>query len=339
MAGDTKIRRLDWYRVPLDSDVLKSLNQRSDGKALVQAGGYLALVVGTASLAMYGAGRWHWGIVLGILFVHGTIYAFMINGVHELVHGTVFKTKWLNELFVRIFSFMGWLHFKHFNASHMEHHKYTLHPPDDLEVVLPIKLTRKDYFKHAFISPLGAWYRIREAWRLARGNFKGEWELKILPAEQEEKRREVRNWARTLLIGHGLILLVAIIFQWWLLPVVITFAPCYGNWLFYLCNNTQHVGLQDNVDDFRLCCRTMRLNPFVRFLYWQMNYHTEHHMYAAVPCYNLGKLHHAIRDELPPIKGLVGTWLEIGEIMRIQAGDPAYRYVPPLPEEAPYPSA
>lgn len=43
----------------------------------------------------------------------------------------------------------------------------------------------------------------------------------------------------------------------------------------------QHAGLSDNVPDFRLCCRTMILNPFFRFLYWHMNYHTEHHMYAA----------------------------------------------------------
>jgi len=75
-------------------------------------------------------------------------------------------------------------------------------------------------------------------------------------------------------------------------------APFYGGWLFFLCNNTQHIGLQDHVPDFRLCCRTFALHPVTRFHYWQMNYHTEHHMYAAVPCYNLGKLHALIRHDL-----------------------------------------
>ena len=30
----------------------------------------------------------------------------------------------------------------------------------------------------------------------------------------------------------------------------------------------------------------------MRFWYWHMNFHIEHHMYAAVPCYNLEKLHY-----------------------------------------------
>ena len=44
-------------------------------------------------------------------------------------------------------------------------------------------------------------------------------------------------------------------------------------------------GLQDYVPDFRLCYRRFLVNPVVRFLYWHMNFHIEHHMYAAVPCY------------------------------------------------------
>ncbi len=55
----------------------------------------------------------------------------MINGFHELSHGTVFRSKWLNELFLRVFSFLGWYSFAHFGASHTRHHAYTLHPPDD----------------------------------------------------------------------------------------------------------------------------------------------------------------------------------------------------------------
>jgi len=95
------------------------------------------------------------------------------------------------------------------------------------------------------------------------------------------------------------------------------------------------VGLKDNVDDFRLCCRTFTLNPIVRFLYWQMNYHIEHHMYAAVPCYNLGKLHKMIEHDLPPTpKGLVGVWKEIDAILRRQLKDPSYQYEAPLPKSA-----
>jgi fatty acid desaturase len=63
-----------------------------------------------------------------------------------------------------------------------------------------------------------------------------------------------------------------------------------------------------------------------------MNYHTEHHMYAAVPCYNLGKLHKLIKPDLPECPhGLVATWKQITSILERQKQDPAYQYVPKLP--------
>ncbi len=95
------------------------------------------------------------------------------------------------------------------------------------------------------------------------------------------------------------------------------------------------MGLQDNVHDFRLCCRTFTLNPMLRFLYWQMNYHIEHHMYAAVPCYHLDQLHRMIQHDLPPTpKGLVGVWKEIDAILCRQAVDPNYQHVAPLPNNS-----
>ena len=125
-----------------------------------------------------------------------------------------------------------------------------------------------------------------------------------------------------------MILVVSLWQGWWLVPVVVSLATCYGGWLnFFLCNNTQHIGLQDGVPDFRLCCRTLKLHPVPRFLCWHMSYHTEHHMYAAVPCYRLGRLHEAIRHDLPPCaNGLVAAWKEIALIQERQTADPAYKH-------------
>ena len=65
-----------------------------------------------------------------------------------------------------------------------------------------------------------------------------------------------------------------------------------------------------------------------------MNFHTEHHMYAAVPCYNLEKLHRAIRSDLPRVTGLVDAWKEIIAIQKKQKVEPGYAYVPELPARA-----
>ena len=60
-----------------------------------------------------------------------------------------------------------------------------------------------------------------------------------------------------------------------------------------------------------------------------MNYHIEHHMYAAVPFYNLAELHALVRADTPePPVGVVGTWRQILPILRRQRDEPGYVFVP-----------
>jgi rubredoxin len=114
--------------------------------------------------------------------------------------------------------------------------------------------------------------------------------------------------------------------------VVTSLTPCYGSWLQTLCNHPQHAGLPTNTNDFRLSCRTNYLHPALEFLYWHMNYHLEHHMYAAVPCYKLEKLHQAIRSDLPPtLKGLLPVWRQIIAIQHRQKSEPDYACIPEIP--------
>jgi fatty acid desaturase len=335
MVGEQKMQKIHWYRSPVDRETLAALNQRSDTKGLLQTLGHLGLLMVTGAIAFYAVAQQAWLWLILILFLHGTLYAFLLNGFHELCHSSVFKTKALNTFFLYLFSFLGQYNPHLFWASHQEHHKYTLHPPDDLEVVLPVTFTLESFLKSAVVNPWGFYGRLKGVIRLSRGRLEGEWENILFPATDPAKRQRLFTWARILLVGHGLLTGIALYFGFWLLPVLITLAPFYGGWLLYLCNNTQHVGLQDNVPDFRLCTRTIILHPFVRFLYWHMNFHTEHHMYAAVPCYNLGKLHEAIKEDLPPSPvGLYATWREIIPILQKQKADPTYQYIPQLPANA-----
>jgi fatty acid desaturase len=331
-AGGTSPARVNWYRTPLNPQTLADLNSKSDAKGFVQTLGYLGLLLCTGSAALYASGHWPIWTVLLLLFAHGTVASFAINGVHELVHKSVFKSQWLNSVFVRVLSLISWVNFEHFYSSHMRHHQYTLHPPDDLEVVLPIRLMIRHFFLTGLINIKGVFDVFKTTIRHARGGFEGEWEETLFPKDKPESGRGVIRWARIHLAVHFTILIFSIYFGWWLIPIVTSIAPFYGGWLFFLCNNTQHIGLQDNVPDFRLCCRTFTVNPVVRFLYWHMNYHIEHHMYAAVPCYNLGRLHRAILHDLPHCPdGISATWKEIAAIQKKQEEDPEYQYAAQLP--------
>jgi fatty acid desaturase len=332
MSVTHRDRRIAWYRSPLDREVLASLNQRSDWQGLLQTFGHLGLLLLSGAAAWYAAGRFPLGVLLLILLIHGTFWAFLLNAFHEFCHKTVFKSKALNTLFLQVVSFLSWNNPVLFWASHQQHHKYTLHPPDDLEVVLPLKLTVGAFAKNAIVNPWDFYRRVKTYIRLSFGRLEGDWENALFPESAVELRRDLFNWARIHLAGHALIVGISLYLGLWPVPILVTLAPFYGGWLQYLCNNTQHTGLKDNVPDFRLCCWTIILNPFVGFLYWHMNYHTEHHMYAAVPCYHLGKLHEQIKSDLPrsPV-GLLATWKEIIPILQKQRVDPKYQYAAALP--------
>jgi len=330
---------IDWYRVPIDRQVLQQLNRRCDLKGLVQSVGFLALLALTGSLVLYSAGRGIWSLFLVpvLLVVHGAFYHFLLNGFHELCHGTVFASRWLNDIFLRIYSLLGWYNYVGFQQSHRRHHRYTLHPPYDSEVVLPIKHSLKGFCKTAIIH-FRFWVYIRVFIRNARGIIRDPWLQKLLPESNPALRRQFVRFARLTLLFHGVILVASIVLgilvhpRWFLLPFVTTFARAFGLGLNFVLNETQHVGLSDNVSDFRLCTRSIRVNPFFGFLYWQMQYHIEHHMYAAIPFYNLARLNRLIKDQLPvPPDGVVATWRLIGGILAKQKTDPAYTYKPAIP--------
>ncbi|MGY8822990.1 MAG: fatty acid desaturase [Candidatus Latescibacterota bacterium] len=330
MSNERSARTIAWHRTPVERETIKALHRRSDLKAFLQVAGHLGLIALTGTIAWHVQDRLY--LLLPTLLAYGTFYVFLLNATHELSHNSVFKTRAFNAFFLRLFCFFAWRNHHMFWTSHAEHHKYTLHPPDDLEVVLPRLLRFNDFLRVAFIDPWTFYATLKGTIRLALGRVEGEWEMHLFPPEAAEKRRRLLNWSRLLLAGHATLVGFSIYFGLWLLPVLTTFGVFYGGWLRFLCNHTQHTGLQDDIPDFRLCTRTVLLNPFARFLYWHMNYHIEHHMYAAVPCYNLGKLHQQIRHELPvPPRGLTAAWKEIINIIKEQQQNPAYQYTPELP--------
>lgn len=338
--GVRRERSICWYRTKLPPGELKKLHEKSDAKAAVQTLGYLALMLAPGIAACVTIGRIPWWGTLLLVLAYGVVSSFLINAVHELVHGTVFRTKGLNRFFCRVCAFLGMINHEFFGASHVRHHRYTLHPPEDLEVTLPIRFRLKGFVWANLFHLPGLKWKLANTWRIARGRFTGEWELTLFPEDKPELRKAPVNWARFLLIGHGTVLVVGIATGQYLVPFLLTCGPKIANGLHWLCNNTQHVGLQDEVGDFRLCCRTFTTHPLVAFLYWQMNYHIEHHMYAAVPCYHLPRLHQLIRNDLPPTPhGLLATWREILEIQKRQKADPDYQYVAPLPKPDREPAA
>ncbi len=331
--------KIDWYRCPVDSEVLRRLTRKSNAKGLLQSIGHLALIVGLGALAVVLFERQQWVAAAIALWFHGLVFSFVPGLVtHELSHGTVFRTKWLNGLFLRIYSSLGWVSFHHYKRSHTYHHVYTLFPEGDREVELPADPTIR-FFMYIRLFTFDWKTFARVLWGTVvlavtgrfQGQFKAEWSEAIFPDEDAKGRRAARNFARFTLLLHLAVLATAIVTGIWSLPVVVSLGTFIAPWWKHFIGHTMHTGLRDNVADFRKCCRTIRLDPFSRFLYWNMNFHTEHHMYGAVPCYNLPRLSREIAWDMPKPRTIREAWREMLETFERQKTDPGYQFDTPVP--------
>ena len=348
-----KSLRVDWYRCPTRPGLLRELSKRSDAQGWFQAGGHFALFLLTGALVF---GFWWnemWQAFLVALFLHGTVTSFFTGTApHELGHGTVFKTKWLNKLFLYLFSLIGWWDHFDYASSHTYHHRYTLHPEGDRENLLPLEpslassfmlqlftvnlLTQRGrtFGKGGLLSTLlstalGAGGRVPTDERAPIN----EW-LKALHRDQPEQHQRSIWWSRTLLAFHGAVLVIGIASGLWVLPLILSLAVFIGNWLSYFVGLTQHCGLREHSRDFRKNTRSVKLNPLFSFLYWRMNWHIEHHMYAGVPCYNLARLYSEIKDDMPVPRTLIGAWREMRMVWDRQKTEPDFQFDTPLPPTA-----
>ena len=334
-------RRIRWYRCPIDPTTLRDLARPSDSRGLLQAIGHLAMwaATGSAAYCLFDLGMW-WGFCAA-LFLHGTVAAFFTAPHHELCHTTVFRTKWLNKFFLRVFSFLGWQNFEIYRFSHSYHHRFTLFVEGDREEVLPVTPSlRILYLAQLFTLNITGGYQsrgliptLKNFVEIALNRFDNpfnSWGSELYEGHREERMKAVR-WARTVLLGHVSVIAFFVGVGEPVVAVLVSGSAFFANWLRYFVGVPMHCGLRSHVPDFRKCVRTITLDPVTQFLYWYMNWHLEHHMYAAVPCYNLEKLHRAVAHDMPETRTLIGAWKEMRETWKRQQNEPDYEYDTPVP--------
>ena len=113
------------------------------------------------------------------------------------------------------------------------------------------------------------------------------------------KRPSAIRVARIWLTVYAVTILVAI-YMGSILPFMLIGLPrLYGAWHMTITGILQHAALADNVIDHRLNSRTILMNPISRFIYWNMNYHIEHHMFPMVPYHKLPALHERLKLDMP----------------------------------------
>ncbi|MEY8877399.1 MAG: fatty acid desaturase family protein [Leptothrix sp. (in: b-proteobacteria)] len=316
----------EWYKCPVPRASMKALMQRDDAHAIRDTLLWFGLVIaaGVAVVLSWGTG-WVWLA----FFVYATLYCGPADSRwHESSHGTAFKTRWMNDALYQVASFMVLRRPTRWRWSHTRHHTDTLVTGRDPEIAAPVPTDIVGMLLNLFALKGGP----KELWGVLC-NAAGQIDVadKTFIPEMEWPRvvREARVWV----LVYAVVIGCAIGFQSWL-PLCLIGLPSFaGAWLYNFFGLTQHAGLPENVTDHRKNCRTVYMNPVFRFLYWNMNYHIEHHMYPMVPYHALPKLHETIQADCPPAyDGTAAAYAEILPALLRQAVDPSWHVVRPVPE-------
>ena len=291
----------------------------------------MALIV-SGYLAYITWGTW-WAVFW--FFIYGTIYTFSVCNWHETVHRTAFKTRWINEIFYHISSFMCDFEGFRWRWSHTFHHTYTLQTEGDYDHEIQVsRPTELVWFFLNFVpfSDLLFPHRLIkfEVLKHAFGFFSP-----VVQITAPEKQKSKILWNSRLYVLIWFVVIIVSIVYGTILPILYIILPSYyGKPIWFTVNVTQHLGAALDKKDHRLSSYSVRINPILSFLYWHMEYHLEHHMFPTVPSYNLRKLQNIIKDQIPkPFPNLFSFYKQVLPVVIKQATNPAEYFKTNIPEK------
>jgi len=301
-----------WHKCHVDKVILKELSKKSDTKGFQHVSVFFGLLILTGAMAYITWGSW-WCVFW--FLVYGNIYSFSNPLWHETGHKTAFKSKFLNEVFYYVSSFMSNFEPIRWRYSHFVHHgnTYSTENPFDHEIEYGNDLRETPKRLLINITPFLDLFYFKKhiSFEIIQHAFGIKTKVMQDSIPESVQSKAIFNSRVYLFIWLTIIVWSISATSW--LPIFYFLLPqFYGKTLHKLVAFTQHAGLARNVKDHRLTSREMYLNPVLSFLYWKMEYHLTHHMFPTVPSYNLDKLHHHIKDQLPRTNdGLIDAYKEI----------------------------
>jgi fatty acid desaturase len=223
-----------------------------------------------------------WLCYLGMGYMQMGIMTFM----HDCTHSVLFKAKWKNSAF-GIFAIIPMLiSFTCFKEDHLIHHRYNRSPKDPDAFTMG-KRGISDFILFYAYAFFGVF--------LTAIQF-----IFIYPIQKFRGRRALTHWSE---ITLHIIFIVAI--SYWASSQGIlseVFAVWFWPLIFFGLFNSvrfvaEHYGTPWNSGQLT-STRTIISNPLHSWFWNNINYHIGHHMYPAVPWYNLQELHALILPEI-----------------------------------------
>ena len=317
-----------WFRPDVDPIAIRELMQKSDVIALRDTLIWLGIMCFSACFAIALWPSW-WSVPFWLIY--GVLYGSASDSRwHECGHKTAFKTPWMNTVVYHIASFMIMRNPITWKASHVRHHTDTVVLGRDPEIVAmrPPDLLRISLL---FLGIIDVYSAVKRMFVHASGHIDPEEEMYVAPKDHYKVFRIARIW----LALYALTILICFL-SGSILPLMLVGLPrLFGSWHYVMTGLLQHLGLAENVSDHRLNTRTVLMNPISRFIYLNMNYHLEHHLFTMVPYYNLPKLHLLIKHDVPPPEpSIPAAFMRLLPVLVKQLKYEDAVIVPKLPEGA-----
>jgi fatty acid desaturase len=279
---------------PISADELRALGKRSDARGLLRLTGHLAAIAATG--ALYGASvELHASLVersagaLALGFTLVTMFATM----HEAVHRTAFRARWLNDAVGWFAGLLSFYNSSFYRPYHGWHHRFTQLPGQDPELEDAKPTTVLGYFIE--LSAVHWWLgKCRTYLKLATGRTAGYGFLneKNTPGVVRSVRLQLLSYALAIAVsvelGHPYFV------TYWLIPVA------FAQPLLRAILLAEHMGCSNDADMLSNTRTTYTTWP-VRFLMWEMPYHADHHRYPALPFFALARAHRKLEPHLAHI--------------------------------------
>jgi fatty acid desaturase len=268
----------------LSPEERRAITMKSNAPALLRLGVHGGLILLSACLIGLRVPFWQ-----VLLVPQGILIVFLFTLLHESIHGTAFRTPWLNSAAAIMSGLLILLPPSWFRFFHFAHHRHTQDPDNDPELMSRKPETVGQYL--LYLSGIPYWAGMV---RVMLVNAVGRNRDSFVP---EKSRARITSEARGFLATYALIAVSSLVARsdivlWvWVAPILLG-QPFLRAYLLAGHARCPHVAnMLENT-------RTTFTTRLVRFLAWNMPYHAEHHSYPTVPFHQLPRFHLIIAEHL-----------------------------------------
>ncbi|NEO87502.1 MAG: fatty acid desaturase [Spirulina sp. SIO3F2] len=278
----------------LNTEQLAQLNRRSNLRGTVQLVGHLSVmgISGYLWLTPHSTPILLSGIAL---FIYGVSLATMFAPLHECAHRTAFANQRFNDIVAWWAGVLSFYNSTFYRRYHKWHHRYTQIIGKDPELEDPKPQNLRDYCQQ--VSGLDWWLgKIKGHYQVATGQFDA---CPYIATEAQDEVMRSMRWQLVVYLG-GAIAAVALghpllILTGWLLPLAV------GQPVLRLILLAEHTGCSHDANPLTNTRTTLTLLP-LRWLMWNLPFHTEHHLYPSIPFHQLPQAHAQLKAHFAHIE-------------------------------------